>query len=336
MPDANAAERTLTLVTPVFNDWESLGVLVDELDRTLAGQPVRVRVLVVDDGSSEPAAPRDRQPVAQTAIDSIDILRLPFNMGHQRAIALGLSEVAAGPPCDAVLIMDADGEDKPADVPRLIAEHAASPDAIIVAQRARRSEGAAFTLFYSIYKLVFRVLTGNWIDFGNFSLIPWPVLTRIVGMPEAWNHLAATYVRVPAPLVTIPTDRGHRYRGKSTMNMPSLVFHAICAMSVFAETLFARILIAAASLSVLSVIAIAAVLGIRLFTELAIPGWATYSAGLLFIFLVQLLILLLGAAFLLVNHRSNIASNPAQLRQTLAGKLVLTKDPQDGRQSAAS
>jgi glycosyltransferase involved in cell wall biosynthesis len=322
-PEGNSPQRSIALVVPVFNDWESLEILLKALNAALSGSAVQVSVLVVDDGSTERPRLSADLVGGGFALRSLDVMHLPFNMGHQRAIALGLAEVAAGVDCDAVLIMDADGEDRPEDVPRLIAAHLSAPDSIVVAQRTKRSEGLVFKTLYSVYKRIFRVLTGNWIDFGNFSLIPRAALDRLVDMPETWNHLAATYVRTPVPLVTLPTERGSRYRGQSRMNLPNLVFHAICAMSVFADILFARILIGTSALAVFSIALMSVVLGIHLFTDWSIPGWTSNVVGLLSVFLVQLLILMLGAAFLMVNHRSNMSGSPASHHRRMADDLRL-------------
>lgn len=316
---------TFALVVPVFNDWESLEILIGELDGALKGSSVRMRIVVVDDGSSAKQGQRLKSACAGSTVCSIDIMRLPFNMGHQRAIALGLAEVAADDEYDAVIVMDADGEDKPEDVPRLIAEHRSAPDTIVVAQRTKRSEGIRFKFFYSVYKFIFRILTGSKIDFGNFSLIPKSALKRLVDMPETWNHIAATYIRSPIPLTTMPALRGRRYAGQSRMNLPKLVFHAICAMSVFADVLFARILIATSALAVVSIGLMSSVVAIKLFTDWAIPGWASNVMGLLVIFLVQILILMFGAAFLLVTHNSNIANSPANFRRQVLSQIKMSK-----------
>ena len=77
--------------------------------------------------------------------------------------------------------MDADGEDNPADVPRLVAELAAQGGRTIVfAQRIRRSEGFVFTFLYQLYRLAHRVLTGIPVQVGNFSIVPCALLDRLV------------------------------------------------------------------------------------------------------------------------------------------------------------
>ena len=114
-----------------------------------------------------------------TKIENIYCTRLVRNLGHQRAIAIGLVYLATHYDYHQVIVIDADGEDCPADVAKMIAMSADYPDNVIVAQRERRSEGWVFALFYRLYKATFRSLTGKLIDFGNFCLIPKNALAAI-------------------------------------------------------------------------------------------------------------------------------------------------------------
>jgi polyisoprenyl-phosphate glycosyltransferase len=118
------------------------------------------------------------------------VLRLAMNLGHRRPIAAGLSRIAKKrDDIDAVVVMDSDGEDRPEDVMRLCAANEGHPDAVTFAGRASRTESYAFRGGYRIYKVLFRPLTGRSINFGNFSLLPMPVVRRLVFMPELWNNL---------------------------------------------------------------------------------------------------------------------------------------------------
>ena len=115
---ASPPRSALVILTPVFEDWEALALLLPHLDRAAAAIPAAVRVLAVDDGSTQPA-PVDFGGLGLTHITAVDVLTLRRNVGHQRAIACGLCHVEAHIPGAAVVVMDADGEDDPADVPRL-------------------------------------------------------------------------------------------------------------------------------------------------------------------------------------------------------------------------
>ncbi len=121
------------------------------------------------------------------------VLRLRRNLGHQRAIAIGLAYLEAeSPACQLVVVMDSDGEDDPQDVPRLIARAVQTEQqAIIFAERTKRSESLPFQICYHLYRLVHRVLTGRSVRVGNFSVIPRQRLESLVATSELWNHYAA-------------------------------------------------------------------------------------------------------------------------------------------------
>ncbi len=273
----------VVVVTPVYEDWESFGLMVAELDRELAGDAalagVAVGVLAVDDGSIASGFGTTAQWNSLSRIDRIDVLRLAMNMGHQRAIALGAVHAAAQPAVDAIVVMDADGEDCPKDVPRLLACHLADPDAIILARRDKRSESLEFRLGYWVYRRLFRQLAGHELAFGNFSLVPRRALLRLVWNSDIWNHFAAAVSRSRLPVRMLPTVRGRRYAGQGKMNGVSLVVHGLSAMSVHADRIAARLILASVVVLVCSLSAIGIVVAIRLLTDLAIPGWASQVVG---------------------------------------------------------
>ena len=114
------AAGAIGILIPVFNDWTALGELLHALDRSLAGHHLRATVYVVDDGSTTgPGADFPRQGLP--SLERIEILSLRRNLGHQRAIAIGLAYVEGQQGrCQTLVVMDGDGEDDPDDVPRLL------------------------------------------------------------------------------------------------------------------------------------------------------------------------------------------------------------------------
>src|SRR5262245_4864205 len=161
--------KKIVIVTPVFNDWAAFGLLLKQLGQQSALANYEMHVLAVDDGSSE------RPDVAKLAklkgiVKDFRVIQLVCNLGHQRAIAVGLVEVSKSKDVDAVVVMDGDGEDRPEDVVRLIDIWSQEPSRIVFAGSARRSESLAFKIFYAFYKLAFIVLTGERVSFGNFAI----------------------------------------------------------------------------------------------------------------------------------------------------------------------
>jgi hypothetical protein len=304
------APRDIALVVPVFDDWESTARLLAEIDRQENLSDIKLHAVVVDDASLLPCPPDFARRIWRRFV-SIEVVRLAANLGHQRAIAVGLVLVERDAPVEAVVVMDGDGEDRPEDLARLIAEAAAAPDAIICARRAQRSEGPIFRTLYYLYKLTFWLLTGIRIDFGNFCLIPRPALESLVRTSAIWNHLAAALVRSRLPLRRLSTNRGARYFGRSRMSLIALVVHGLSAISVFIDVVLVRIILGALALCLMTGLALAVVTGLRIFTVLAIPGWASVLGGVLVVIMLQTLMLSAVPAFQFLASRDSKPMVPA-------------------------
>src|SRR5262245_53567625 len=92
----------IIILVPVYNDWEVVELLVQWLDEKLAESDLKCNILLVDDGST---SRDDRRWTGRRyrAVLTIEILELSRNLGHQRAIAVGLAFVQQKKPCRAVV-----------------------------------------------------------------------------------------------------------------------------------------------------------------------------------------------------------------------------------------
>lgn len=303
MPNFDSADRSnFVLIAPCFDDWESVSVILPLVDRALSDKGFSSRVLVVDDGSRTPHT-LDFGEGSFKAITRVEVMTLRRNVGHQRAICIGLCHVASNhdlASTDGVVVMDADGEDAPHDVPRLIEAYESNRGTrAVFAKRIRRSEGLVFQTFYALYRVVHRTLTGIPVQIGNFSVLPMRYAQVLSVSSDLWNHYAAAVVQSRLVIDQIPTARAKRLRGRSKMNFVSLVSHGLSAMSVFADRIGVRALLASMVAILLLVGGIVGVFAIRLLTGLAIPGWATTAAGILSLLLLQVLLLAIVFAFLI-------------------------------------
>jgi polyisoprenyl-phosphate glycosyltransferase len=296
--------RKLAFVIPVLDDWASFAALITEIDIQLRPSDIMVDIFAVDDGSLTPFSIENLKLPSGSCIGRIEIIRLALNLGHQRAIAVGLCAISNCESFDAVIVMDSDGEDRPSDIPALLAASRERPDRIVLAARAKRSETLSFKFWYRIYKTLFFLLTGQAISFGNFSLMPAPAIRRLVYMPELWNNLAASIIRSRLPYTTIPTERGVRFEGQSRMKLSSLIIHGLSALSVQTDVIFIRMLLAGFFIALPAGLGILAVIGIRLGTDLAVPGWATTAVGALLIILLQSLAVLVFVSLAMLAGRS--------------------------------
>lgn len=306
MPVASVKSmRRLRLVVPVYNDWDSFAILLRELDRLAARLPLQVCVSAVDDGSTLPPASDFCDPASLKSLESVEIIHLATNVGHQRAIAIGLCVAVEDADSEAILIMDGDGEDSPAAIEQLLQAAGQDPDFCVVARRGKRSENLTFKLSVLLYKALFHLLTGREITFGNFSLLSRSYARRLVSIPDLWNNLPVAILRSRLPIKSVQVDRAPRYAGQSKMNFTSLVVHGLSGISVYAEVIFVRLLFLTLGLFLLSCISIGLVLSLRLFfpPQYATPGWATTVSFGVLILLVQTLSFTLSFVLMLLNSR---------------------------------
>jgi glycosyltransferase involved in cell wall biosynthesis len=300
----------VVILMPLRDDWTSAAELIRQIDKSICSLAPHVDVVLVDDGSILKCEPSDF-PSILFAVRSIRVLRLRRNLGHQRAIAIGLAHIEKNIGCDAVLVMDADGEDTPEGVLQLLEAYSDSGGTeAIFAQRSRRSESLVFRSFYLFYKVLHRCLTGVSVRVGNFSILPSQYLGTLSAMSELWNHYAAAVFRSELPFTSIPIPRGYRIAGTSRMNFVGLVTHGLGAISVFGDVVGVRLLIGSVVGSFLAFLGIAVVVITRLFTNQAIPGWATYASGTLAVILIQCITIAAGFTFFMLSNRTNLGFLP--------------------------
>ena len=116
-----------------------------------------------------------RSPTSLRLASVGEVLYLARNMGHQRAIAVGLTYISMTFEPAAVVVMDSDGEDRAESIADLLAELKTGAVDAVVALRGRRWEFLGFRAFYTFYRFIFQMLTGRTIRFGNFTALsaPW-------------------------------------------------------------------------------------------------------------------------------------------------------------------
>lgn len=293
----------LAVCIPVFDDWLSATTLLERLDAVASELDGTLDILYVDDGSTE-RLPEKLQPTP-IHLGRVSILRLRRNLGHQRAIAIGLTHIYEQDEHDAVFVMDGDGEDDPQHLLDLLEQfRELGGETAIFAKRTKRVEGLMFRLGYIAFKVIHRIMTGHKVEIGNFSLVPRSILARLVGVSEMWNHYAAAVSSARISMDTIPLPRAQRIAGESKMNVMSLVAHGLGAISVFGDLVGVRLLCMTGGAILLSFSGMAIVAGVQYETGMEIPAWASSTMGLLLLTLVNLAGISIALALFVLKSRS--------------------------------
>ncbi|MCC7015896.1 MAG: glycosyltransferase [Rhodospirillales bacterium] len=284
-----AANKTCVILMATYDDWLSIAHMIPKLDEVLLRFGLRGRVIVVDDSSDDTRGIEILPSLSLKRIETIDRIQLGSNLGNQRAMAVGVAYVAKHVPCDYLVVMDSDNEDRPEDVAALLdACFVHDNQKIIFADRTKRSEGQAFKMFYMLYKLIFSFMTGKSISVGNFCVIPGYLVKRVAHITELWNHFSASILRSGLPNDKIPTERGVRLFGQGNMNLVKLIVHAFSGFSIHADVMAVRIMLFA-SILILSFFIVAVVLAsLQISVHFFIPGWTSQMLMQFFILFILL------------------------------------------------
>jgi glycosyltransferase involved in cell wall biosynthesis len=121
----------LSLVIPVYNERDNLAPLVAEIAASLRGAGYRYEVLMVDDGSTDGSA--EALAALGREHPELRIVRLARNAGQTAAMDAGFRRARGG----VVVTLDADMQNDPADIPRLVRE-LEGWDAVVGVRQVRR------------------------------------------------------------------------------------------------------------------------------------------------------------------------------------------------------
>ena len=274
-PGATTQERCW-IVCPSYTDVVAFTMLRARVLEVLLASPVHrdrsIRFVLVDDTGG-----RDPETEDLRAYSDVAVISPPFNLGHQRAIVFALRLIEPDiADADLVVTMDADGEDRPEDLPQLLAPLLANPGdraRLCVARRTKRSESVRFRVMYFFFRILFRVLAGVTIRNGNFAAYRGWLARRMLLHPYFDLCYSSTLVSLDIPVTAVPIPRGTRYAGKSRMNLFRLIMHGVRMLTPFTDRIAIRALTAFAALFGLSVVVSVAVIGADVFTSASIPGW---------------------------------------------------------------
>ena len=227
----------IKILIPVYNDWQSVFKVVDEINDLPNISEHEISILIVNDASNHD---REDKVYNWHNLKSVKILNMSINQGHARCIATGLKYIYEKEDFDYVIPMDGDGEDRPEEIEDFVSQIKNSNEKPIVGERVKRSENLLFKFCYYIHKLITLFFTGHSIKFGNFTCLPKAVVEKLVQEKSTWNSFSGSLKKIQKDLIPIPSIRGVRYFGPSKMSFSNLLKHSLSIISVFRKTVLFR------------------------------------------------------------------------------------------------
>ena len=213
---------------PVYNDWQSLNLLLKNINHELGINFRSSDILVINDGSTIETNLKKNN---YENINSLKILNLKKNLGSQKSIAIGLKYAEKNKNDCIITILDSDGEDDPTKINEMLDQAEKNKNLIITSNRTNRKENPLFKVLYLFHKITAFLFTGYWISFGNFSSFHSNNLKNLLKNNDTWLAYSSAVAK-NCKIKRLYAKRLERYFGKSKVNFVSLALHSLRVLSV--------------------------------------------------------------------------------------------------------
>lgn len=298
------ANRSLSVVIPVFNDQEVLRELWRRLLPVIRSLATEYEVVFVDDASTD-----NSWQVLKDLYRShshIRVIRLSRNAGQDGATTAGL-KAARG---EVIVIMDSDLQDPPEDIPKLI--HAMERDdvsMVIARWKTRRDSLFRRTASRLVFAVTNRITQiQHQPGLGVFRVMRREILDALEEMPERTSTTLSQVYWLAPKYSTIELDRDSRFAGASgytLRRMIKLAFDRIFSYSIFPIQMA---IVMGTVLTLASFAGAAYFVAQRLWFRAVLPGWTSLIVATLFLFGMNFLFLgilgeYLGRVFLETKRR---------------------------------
>ncbi len=235
--------KIIAFLIPVYNDWESLKILLKKIDFEIENfQDCKFKLYIVNDASN---LERPKNFNLKN-FENFKIFNMINNKGHARCNAFGLRYLSKNinkENFDNLIVMDSDGEDRPEEIKKLISKSLEDQSKSVVAKRIKRSEGFFFQSLYKIHKIITLIFTGKNINFGNYSCLLKKDIILLAGKKSLWSSFSGTLKKYLISYNEVESERGLRYFGPSKMSLFNLLIHSFSIIAVFKKEVFLRSLI---------------------------------------------------------------------------------------------
>jgi polyisoprenyl-phosphate glycosyltransferase len=282
--DGGGARRLqlLSVVAPVYNEEATLEPFYSRVCTALEG--LRFELVLVDDGSS------DRTAAILSELASNDprvhVVFLSRNFGHQTALTAGLDHAHG----DAVVMLDADLQDPPELIPRMLDHWRAGCD-VVYAVRQQRDGESRFKLatarwFYRLFDKLAQVELVH--NSGDYRLLDRRPLDALLSMRERSRFLRGMTVWVGYRQAAVPYDRDPRYAGETKYTLSKMLRFSLDAVSSFSHRPLQLATLLGFLISTLAFIAIPVVIVLRILGSY-LPGFGSVTIAVLLLGGIQLI-----------------------------------------------
>lgn len=299
--------QTVSIVVPMYNEKEVVHIFFDAVEKVIApiSEKYNFEIIAVNDGSKDNTLELLKE--IQSVNDKVGVVNLSRNFGHEAAVAAGL-QYSSG---DAVIVMDADLQDPPNLITKMLVKWEQGYD-VVNAKRASRKEDTflkrwtAKKFYQVINQLSGKIKIPE--NVGNYRLMSRRVVDEINALPEK-NRVFRVLVNVIGyPTTEVEFERPKRAAGETHYNWSSMFRLAIDGITS-ATTVPLKF---ATQMGIFTALAgflyMLVIIYQGIFTKTTIQGWASTMSVILFLGGIQLIFLgiigeYIGRIFMEVKDR---------------------------------
>ena len=208
----------ISIVIPVYNEEQNLGVLHARLGAVLDTLKKQVEIVLVDDGSRDRSVEIMREMAAKDP--RIVAVELARNYGQHAAVFAGFEHARGA----VVVTLDADLQNPPEEIPKLLAKIDEGYD-VVGGWRAHRQDSILRTLPSKLVNRFTSRVTGcDLKDYGcMLRAYRSTIIERMLKHRELCTFIPALATQVGGRVVEIPVEHSVRHAGESQYNLWRLI-----------------------------------------------------------------------------------------------------------------
>lgn len=286
-PAPRPQRPVMSVVVPVYNEQDSVGLFVDTIKPVLDGLDCEHEIVFVNDGSRDGTlAALIGRARSDGAIRVVDLSR---NFGKEAAMTAGL-DIARG---DVIVPMDVDLQDPPELLADFLREWRAGHDVVYGVRVSRAADSwlkrATAGLFYRLFNAVSPTPIPE--NAGDFRLMDRRVVEVLKTLPERTRFMKGLFGWVGFDAVGVPYERPERAEGTTKWNYRKLFNFAIDGLVGFSSLPLKVWSYVGAVVAALAFVHGLFIVGSTLVSGVAVPGYASLMTVVLFLGGIQLITL---------------------------------------------
>ncbi len=299
--------KKISVIIPMFNEEEVANICYDRVTEVMKSlENYDYEIIVINDGSQDNTLNILKELASKD--QKLKVFSFSRNFGHSCAIECGIDNCSG----DAAVIIDADLQDPPEEIPAMIKEWENGYE-VVYGKRKHRKGESVFKLMTAkiFYRFLDRITDIKIpIDTGDFRLIDKKIIDNISNMPEKNKYMRGLISWCGYKQYAHEYERDARLAGKTKYTLSKMVNLATDGVMSFSS----KPLKLVGKLGIISIVISIIILIYSLvsyFTGRAIePGWTSIMVTITFFTGIQLLCLWLIAEYIArIYENSNARPN---------------------------